>query len=125
MRQPTAAPAMAPEPNCGPDVCFGGLVAGLGIVDVGGAGCEDVGIGEVPWGLVASADVELLEGVEVVVWGGNWIAGIVVSGILPGWKVVVPIVEVTVFVGSKGTVAADRVIVESTGPSVSTVAVTK
>ena len=60
-----------------------------------------------------------------MVWRGTWIAGIVVGCIVvPGWKIVKP-VEIMVFVGEKGTTVADRVIVESRGASVSTVAVTK
>jgi hypothetical protein len=91
MRDPTAAPAIAPELNCGPDVCFEEvLVAGLGNVDVGGPGCEDVGICEGPGELCNGPDVGLLEAMEAVVLGGSWIPGIVVS--LPTWKVVVPVI---------------------------------
>ena len=114
MRQPTAAPAISPVLNCGPGVGVE-VAPGAGLEnleDVGEVSCEDVEICEV------RSDV-----VEVLVWRGSWIAGIVVSD--PTWKVVVPMVEVKVFVGMKGKTEDDRVIVESRGSSVSTVAVTK
>src|SRR5271154_3489998 len=106
MRQPTAAPAISPVLNCGPGVDVA-LDAELENVYVGEAGCG--GACEVPEEL---GDVKLM---EVVVSGGTWIAGIVVSN--PTWKVAVPMVEVMVFVGVKGATVADRVIVEVRGGS--------
>src|SRR5277367_6792491 len=76
MRQPTAAPAISPVLNCGPGVDVA-LDAELENVYVGEAGCG--GACEVPGEL---GDVKLM---EVVVSGGTWIAGIVVSN--PTWKV--------------------------------------
>src|SRR5277367_2213594 len=81
MRQPTAAPAISPVLNCGPGV-DAALDAELENVDVGEAGCG--GACEVPGELGDSSDVKLM---EVVVWEGTWIAGIVVSD--PTWKAVV------------------------------------
>ena len=101
MRQPTAAPVIAPVVNCGSGE---GVEVALADAEV----CEVLGeLGD-------SSDVKELEVMEVVVWGGSWIAGIVVS--VPSWKVVVPVIRVVVFVG--------RVIVESRGSSESTVAIT-
>jgi hypothetical protein len=114
MRPPTAAPAIAPVSDRGPGVGVE-VAPGAGLEnleDVGEVSCEGVEICEV------RSDV-----VEVPVWRGSWIAGIVVRE--PTSKVVVPVVEIMVFVGAKGTTVADRVIVESRGSSLSTVAVTK
>jgi len=109
MKQPTAVPAIAPVFDCGP---------GVVVEDAGEAGCEGAEVCEVPSELSDSSDVT-----EVVVWGGIWIAGIVVSDVA-SWKVVVRMIEVMVAVGVKGAVAADRVIFVEIGTSLSTFAVT-
>jgi hypothetical protein len=112
MRQPTAAPAIALVLDCGPGV---GAEVALA-VELENVDCEGA---EDPVELGNGSDVGLL---KVVVWG-SWIAGIVVRE--SNSKVVVPMIEVMVFVGVRGATVADRVIVESRGISLSTVAVTK
>ncbi len=87
MRQPTAAPAMAPVLDCGPGVGVEVVLAAeletVEDADEAGCGGAEVGeVGEASEELGDSPDVELLEIMEVG-WGGSWIPGIVVS--VPAW----------------------------------------
>jgi len=74
MRQPTAAPAIAPVLDGGPGVCVEvALVAELETVEDVEVACEDVEVCKVPRELDEGSGGELVIVMKVVFWGGSWI----------------------------------------------------